>query len=152
MIDLRLLVSGAKQVQGNLAVKQKQINGRHDKAAQAAARVYARYVRRALPRERSARKGAPPPGTLRKHVKVYAVAPGAFKVKVTGHVAHLVLGDIAEHAEAPATKRALSFSGGAYARVMHPAHHGDASILSRVRVEREVEARLAAKEVLLHGR
>lgn len=142
-MDLSMAVHGAGALQKRLAAKQLHIDRHKDGATRRGAQLLARHVRRALPRQT---------GTLRKHVHVYRVAPQIFKVKVTGHVAHLVLADTREHAELPEHKRALSMPYGAFARAMHPATKGRPEILPRVRVEHEAEVKLTIREALLHGR
>lgn len=165
MSGLEMVMRNAKTVEKRIAAEQARIHRNREAAAKAAATVLVPHVRAALPRKT---------GTLRRHVRVYRVTDEVYKVKVVGKVAHLITGDIKEHEIRPRglqdaashlgsrygrkiqgpvmLKRAIVIAGHPYARALHPAHRGDPTIMPRVRAEYAGEARLAAKEVLLHGR
>ena len=87
------MVRGAKDVIARVEAEHAAIVRNQNRAVEAAARVVARHARKALPKGKT--------GYLRKHVRVFAVAEGVAKVKLTGRTAHLVYGSTAEHVIAP---------------------------------------------------
>lgn len=159
----RIIVHGAEQIRARLKAEQQLVQRNQGIAAMAAAKSYVPHIKAALPRKS---------GRLRRHVRAYRLGTSMAKAKVTGHVAHLVLADVKEHAIYPRgieaaqvhhiqrhrrmsgpmlAKQAITTPDGPRAHAQHPATRGHPEIIPRVKAEFAGEALHAAKEALHRG-
>lgn len=98
---------------------------------------------------------------LAGHVKVYGegtgfgISPTSAKVKLTGHVWHLITGDVKAHEENAGTfrgaasgRRAMQMLDGYAARTMHPAHTGHHAFLQEAKSAAHPAAMVRARAAL----
>lgn len=153
-----VVVHGLQQVERHI----KQVQQRIERNSSAATKAYAQEVQREVKARAPKRRGRAgrnqKRARLASHVKVYPVGSTAHKVKLTGHVWHLIVGDVREHEERagsfrgnPSGKRALQLLDGYAARVIHPAHHGEPEFLRGAQVAAHIAAMSRARYVLRNG-
>jgi hypothetical protein len=179
-VSYEVILRNVKAVENRIAAQEARLRRNKDAAAVAAAKVLVPFVKAALPRDSKSSRPGYLRSHVKVYQDIHG--EGVAKVKLVGTLAHLVYGDTAAHEIRPAgseavagfnaralvmkgsrgtalrmkgaasAKHAISFGGNAYARALHPAHHGASDPLPHIRIEHAGEARLAAAEVLSHGR
>jgi hypothetical protein len=182
MTAVSVTVQGLNAAHKKLEAKHAQILARGSKATGAAANVYARVIKAKAPRRKgitSAKTQAkkrdasqwsrsPEPvvrAKLSAHVKVYAEgrmphqsSTTDHKIRMTGHVWHLILGPVRMHEETAGTfrgrasgRKALQLMTGGYAaHAIHPGHPA-ADWWHPLIAAAGPEAHAAAREVLENG-